>query len=271
MNTTKVAGNIPSSNFAAVWNNKMYFITSNYYYVHESDGTAAGTHLIKVDNTNLDVNHYAQFGSDDYFLDYKGELYLQASVGGITTGFELCKLSTATLPLHLLSFSGEVQNGRDELYWVTADETHFATFIVEASTNGSEFKPVKNVMASGSNAGRNRYSFQQTSNNTAGSFYRLKMVDQDGSYTYSKVIRLLRHEASGVKVFYNSTTRSIDITTAGTANLQWQLLSINGALIKQGISSLSHTSIGVPAINGASYLLRYSTGDVAQTKKVLVY
>ena len=63
-NTQLVKGSIPSSLFAAVWNNKMYMISGADFSTYQSDGTAAGTIPMRADNTSSPIYHYSQFGSD---------------------------------------------------------------------------------------------------------------------------------------------------------------------------------------------------------------
>ena len=44
------------------------------------------------------------------------------------------------LPLHLISFTGQVVGVNDVLHWTTANEVNTASFIIEQSTDGNIFK-----------------------------------------------------------------------------------------------------------------------------------
>lgn len=247
-NTQLVKDNFFSSTtFASVWNNTLYMFSEVYYSTDQSDGTTAGTIPMKADNTPFPISHYSQFFSDDYYLEYHGELYLQASVSGITTGYELCKLNAGALPLRLISFTGEIVGDNDILHWTTANEINTSSFIIEQSADGNAFKTAGRVEAAHNSPVNREYIFKQNSTLNPGGFYRLKMVDIDNTYTYSPVIKLVRENAKGFKIIYKSGDKSIFIKNQTNAICSWQLYSINGALINHGNSS--NTSINIPLNN----------------------
>jgi hypothetical protein len=130
---------------------------------------------------------------------YTGNLWLPAPVSAATgVGPYSTSLSNVTtfspfgvgntnsaLPLRLLSFTGKEVPAGISLQWATANEINTAGFDVERSVDGSGFVAIGNVP---SQAG-NRYAFVDD-NMGAGAqyFYRLKMRDRDGSFTYSSVL-----------------------------------------------------------------------------------
>lgn len=270
-NTQLVKGSIPSSIFSAIWNNTMYMISGADFSTYQSNGTTAGTIPMKADNTTFSISHYSQFGSDNYFLEYHNELYLQASVSGITTGFELCKLtSAAVLPLHLISFTGQVVGNNDVLHWTTANELNTASFIIEQSTDGNIFKATGQVKAAQNSSLNKEYIFTQNSTLNAGGFYRLKMVDIDNAFTYSPVIRLKHADAGGLKIIYQSGYKSIIINNQNNAICRWQLYSANGMLIDRGNSS--NASINIPLSNAVrgTYVIICKAKDITRSLKFVV-
>lgn len=93
----------PYSKFAATWNSKLYFTNNFDYSVWESDGTALGTGLIKVQNTNDPISSY---GADQTFIEYNGELYFSGQCPVITGGYELCKLTLGGAAVTTFTFTG---------------------------------------------------------------------------------------------------------------------------------------------------------------------
>lgn len=270
-NTQLVKDLVPSTIFSAIWNNTMYMISGADFSTYQSNGTSTGTIPMKADNTTFPISHYSQFGSDNYFLEYHNELYLQASVSGITTGFELCKLtSAALLPLHLISFTGQVVGDNDVLHWTTANEVNTASFIIEQSTDGNIFKATGQVKAAQNSSINKEYIFTQHSILNAGGFYRLKMVDIDNAFTYSPVIRIKHTEAGGLKIMYQSGYKSIIINNQTNAVCRWQLYSANGALRDRGNSS--NTSISIPLSNAVSgaYIIICKSENITQSLKFVV-
>ena len=269
VNTQLAKNSIPSTIFSAVWNNTLYMISGADFSTYQTNGTTAGTIPMKADNTTFPITHYSQFGSDNYFLEYHNELYLQASVTVITTGFELVKLTTGVLPLHLISFTGEVIGGSDVLHWTTANELNTASFIIEQSMDGNIFKSVGKVKGSLNSSVNREYFFTQNSTLNSGDFYRLKSVDVDNAFSYSPVIRLKRENTGVLKIVYNSGNRSIVINNATNSTCNWQLYSTNGSLINRGNSSNVSTTIPLSNAIKGSFVIVCKAKDLNQSLKFI--
>jgi ELWxxDGT repeat protein len=271
VNTQLVKGSVPSTIFSAIWNNTLYMISGADFSTYQSNGTTAGTIPMKADNTTFPISHYSQFGSDNYFLEYHNELYLQASVSGITTGYELCKLtSAALLPLHLISFTGQVVADNDILHWTTTDEVNTAFFMIEQSNDGNIFTAAGQVKAAQNSSLNKNYVFTQPSTLNAGGFYRLKMVDTDNAFTYSPVIRIKHGDAVWLKIIYQPGNKSVMINNQANALCRWQLYSASGVLIGRGNSS--NTSVNIPLNNAASgaYIITCNSKNAFQSLTFVV-
>jgi hypothetical protein len=90
------------------------------------------------------------------------------------------------LPIALLSFSSKKTQQGILLNWTTANEVNSSKFIIQHSTDGSVFKSIGTVKALGSGAS----SYEFTDNTPANGiyYYRLQIIDKDGSGSYSKVV-----------------------------------------------------------------------------------
>lgn len=93
--------------------------------------------------------------------------------------------SQTTLPLKLTSFTAAADNCTALLAWETAEEVSVSHFDIEESADGINYKKTGTVKALGS-ALVNKYSFRATDNKGT-RYYRLRMVDNDGGYSYSTV------------------------------------------------------------------------------------
>jgi len=269
-NTVLVKGTIPSSIFSAIWNNTLYMISGADFSTYQTNGTAAGTIPMKADNTTFPISHYSQFGSDNYFLEYHNELYLQASVSGITTGYELCKLTMGALPLHLISFTGEVVGNNDILHWTTANEINTSSFIVEQSTDGTVFTTAGQVEAALNSSVNRAYIFKQNSALNAGGFYRLKMVDIENAFTYSPIIRLKHENITGLKIIYQRDYKSLLINNKTNATCSWQVYTTNGALITRGSSPNTVINIRLGDAVSGTYVVVCKVKDLTQSLKFVV-
>lgn len=92
------------------------------------------------------------------------------------------------LPLTIDQFQGIYSNGFIQLMWTTFTETRMDHFGIERSSDGTNFRQIGSVSASGDLISNIKYSFSDVMAEKGSNFYRLAMVDSDGNYTYSKVI-----------------------------------------------------------------------------------
>ncbi len=102
---------------------------------------------------------------------------------------QLCQ--TIILPVTILSFNANYVSANNvKVAWSTTDEVNASYFDVERSSNGSDFGAIAQVNASESiNPVHNYKVNDQLSNvNSNIVYYRLRIVDKDGKYTYSKII-----------------------------------------------------------------------------------
>lgn len=100
--------------------------------------------------------------------------------------------SLQLLPVTLTNFQGNLHNGIVKLTWSTSREVNSSHFVVEKSLDGASYVALGQV-----NSGAGQYSF--TDNTALGkvNYYRLKQVDQDGNFVYSRVI-MIRNDGSDI-------------------------------------------------------------------------
>lgn len=117
------------------------------------------------------------------------------------------------LPIKLLSFVGVCFDKYNVLKWQTSTEINSKYFDVERSINGRTFKRIATVSAAGNSSTIKDYSF---TDKVSGSsfYYRLKQVDVDGKFEYSKIILIKNANANveNVIVFPNPTYNLIIIS-----------------------------------------------------------
>ncbi len=251
-NTKLVAPLSNNSQFAAIWNNLMYFESPDNPVVYQSDGTTAGTVPVKAANTASPI----YYSSTDYhYTVFNNELYFSGEVTGITEGYELVKLTTGALPVTLTSFAGQAVKGDDLLTWQTAAESNTAYFEVQQAADGVNFIKAASIAAAGNSNSLKIYNYQQKSTLNPAGFYRLKMVDKNGAFVYSNIIKISRNNIAGLTAFYNSAGRQIIIQNNTNTVCNWQLYTASGALVKKGVSSAGSISVPASGLAGGVYML----------------
>ncbi len=103
------------------------------------------------------------------------------------------------LPVSLNSFYGvKTAEINALLSWSTASEINSKAFEIERSYNNEAFNTVGSVQAAGNSRNVRNYVYEDrgalAKENTV--YYRLKMVDRDGTFQYSKTIQISRNDLS---------------------------------------------------------------------------
>lgn len=119
-------------------------------------------------------------------------------------------------PAFLVSFIAVTDNFRARLRWSTSIETGLQSFIVERSETGQNFSPIKTIAATNT-SNLTQYEYLDPEYFSNQRYYRLKMVETDGSFNYSTVLAFnVRHysafleDANGK---YNGMNGTINIVS----------------------------------------------------------
>ncbi|MFY7900753.1 MAG: choice-of-anchor V domain-containing protein [Chitinophagaceae bacterium] len=113
-----------------------------------------------------------------------------ANGSGSSGDFIYSSSSVIALPIELKSFQANVIKEQVQLQWQTSSEINADYFVVEKSTDGQVFTALSNVKAAGNSTTNQSYSYvdNQVAYFNRTIFYRLKQVDKDGSFKYSKTV-----------------------------------------------------------------------------------
>jgi PQQ-dependent dehydrogenase (s-GDH family) len=151
--------------------------------------------------------------------------------------------SNILLPLDLLTFKGSLQNNTALLQWITANENNTSHFVIERSADGNNYTGIGTVNANG-NSGTTAYSF--TDNTISGQslalvYYRLKMVSNSGSYTYSGVITIsVAANTGSITVSPNPAHHEVKVSIVSSAGgkAQWRVIDNTGRPVLHNSISL---------------------------------
>ena len=103
------------------------------------------------------------------------------------------------IPLTLLTFTATpLTNQSVKLQWTTAKEINFHNFIIERSFNGKDFSAIGKTNSRGQE--NNRYDWIDFSPIDGINYYRIRMVNNDGSFRYTKTIAI-NFKTIGINTF----------------------------------------------------------------------
>ncbi|TLV03640.1 T9SS type A sorting domain-containing protein [Dyadobacter luticola] len=108
--------------------------------------------------------------------------------GGTLIGQKLYQIRVnASLPVKLVSFAAAKEGSTTLLNWATSEEVNSGQFNVERSENATSWVTVGSLAAMGESRTIQRYSFTDAKPSSGLNYYRLKMIDLDGTFAYSKI------------------------------------------------------------------------------------
>lgn len=121
---------------------------------------------------------------------------------GVTSFSPFAVANFMALPVTWLNLSGK-NNGADNLIsWSTANETNNHHFVVEVSADGRDWTEAGQVPGANNSTSEQHYSFLHKNVPYSTAWYRIKQVDNDGRYSYSKIIRVVSGEQGGSGLVY---------------------------------------------------------------------
>ncbi|MDO6389176.1 T9SS type A sorting domain-containing protein [Pontibacter sp. BT731] len=105
------------------------------------------------------------------------------------------------LPVELTKFTARTVGKAVKLDWTTASEHDSKHFEIERSTDAKNFSTVGIVNAQGTTSLTTNYTFQDREPLLGTSYYRLKQVDEDLTYTYYQVVAVTNQQAKAAMVY----------------------------------------------------------------------
>ncbi len=138
---------------------------------------------------------------------------------------------SSPVPLHLIDFSGYMNSNTIFLTWLVENEIDFKQYELEYSTDGVIFYPLGTVSAKN----QSLYKYQSAHIPKQKEFCRLKLVDNNGGFVYSKTIVLYANAKSTVRIFPNPASEYVIIEWKGIAGqkIQCNLFDQSGKLINK--------------------------------------
>ena len=142
-------------------------------------------------------------------------------------------LGNCIFPIELISFTGKNTRVGNELTW-EAELTNVSHFEVEASTNGYDFKTIDHVMAGSAQLAT--FSYTDKTVSEALTYYRLKVIDFDGSTEYTKTITVsakVRND-NPITVYPNPVSQDlfVDLDVDNDAEVTFSIVNAMGQVVE---------------------------------------
>lgn len=174
----------------------------------------------------------------------------------------------APLPVRLTNFNANEEGLSTQLIWNTAEEAGIISYVIEKSTDGRTFNAIGTVKA----ANLKTYSFTDLQPASTNSFYRLKMVETDGTYKLSYIISIKSRLTTNISLSPNPVKNVLMIHHPKVStNGHIQILSAKGQLLKDIRLSANTviSNVDMSSFTSGLYHIVYKSGSNMYTKTVI--
>jgi hypothetical protein len=185
-------------------------------------------------------------------------------------------LNCAVLPIELLYFNSNLENGVVNLNWSTASEKNNEKFNIERSQNGKDWEIIKLINGAGNSSNEIKYQYVDEAPMFGVSYYRLVQIDYDGKSSASKVNVIDNSKLRSVIAFPNPGGKeALKLQIRGFRNqeISIEIKSLYGSTIlsKSIKVDADNLTYNLPS-NAAegSYILTVKSSNYISVKKVIV-
>lgn len=173
------------------------------------------------------------------------------------------------LPVELTYFEAqETDSGRVEIRWETVSESNSAYFEVQQSSDGMNFEPLTQIAAAGNSHHPIIYSTLDYEPEVI-NYYRLKIVDQDGTYAYSEIrmAKLSSSSAAKISFFPNPVKNRLYYNTNFSISenlpegMSIHISNMQGEKVFHGTLTGNERFILVDSLPAGLYYVNYVLGE----------
>lgn len=176
----------------------------------------------------------------------------------------------AALPVELTSFTGWNQGAVNRLQWITASEQNTLKFEVQKSIAGGAWTVIGDKAAAGNSTQQLNYDFTDNNPVVGNNFYRLKIIDLDGTFSFSNTINIPIGEAvlnNFTRVYPNPTGGKLNVEIQSTANYDTKVMAFDvlgkkifekSSALNKGLNTLQ---LDFSSLAKGTYILQFADAD----------
>ena len=173
------------------------------------------------------------------------------------------------LPVQLISFTAQPAGKMVELEWSTVNEVNNQKFIAERSLDGTNFSQIAEVAGQGTASVQNNYAAYDPTPAIAVNYYRLKQVDGDGRFAYSKTISIDFGNAIGINIYPNPSSSILTVRFNPGSYHTVQLISTDGKVVSLSKDGSGNVSFNMQQLPAGTYFVRLIGASGSVNKKII--
>lgn len=192
--------------------------------------------------------------------------YVLATGVSSFSSFYFAKNTFTVLPVTLVNFTAGKQGNNVALKWETENEVNFSEFQIEKSTDADRFSLLTVVTAA--NRPNNNYDALDVSPVKGYNYYRLKMINTNGSFKYSEIVKVNYTTQLSLSVWPNPAGNQLVVSEA-KQNDRLVIIDATGRTVINTIVSGQNEPINIAKLSAGIYVLQlYSSGQLLKSSFV---
>ena len=247
-------------------------------------GTAATTSYLPASIASYSVALTSGNGNVSYTASISGNAaQILAALTNGTTGWSSSTLTTAQtlppsnvvlLPIHLSSFLAKNNGTTNQLIFRTESESNNSHFLIERSANGKDFLAIGRVEGHGTTQTVHNYEFLDKTPLQGTNYYRLKQIDFDERFEYSKILSVYFGQKN-LDVSISSATNDfikLNIFSQNEDDANISIVDMNGRIVsvQNVILTAKENQIDISSsLQNGMYIIKINTNSGEQASKVL--
>jgi hypothetical protein len=177
---------------------------------------------------------------------------------------------SAPLPVTLTSFTVYKEGQRTLLTWTTTIETNSDRFEIERSQKGKNWELIGMQKSNGESTSLKSYSFQDAAPLQGENLYRIKMIDRDLTYAYSRIQSLTFGSDPASSFYPNPVAEKLIIKTGDFSLVKSvRIIDANGRTVYQSVGKPT-SEINVQNLSAGLYIVQMvSKNGAVVSQKVI--
>jgi len=177
----------------------------------------------------------------------------------------------SALPVTLATFTVSKVENQVYLQWTTSAETNASHFEIQKSLNAKDWSAIGTVEAAKESKRLLSYTHWDSQLAAGNIYYRLKMVDQDGSFAYSSIRNLLGDNGAELIAFPNPVADRIFIKAADSNQIESVEIRNTTGLLVYETAQIDGEGIATHKWAPGNYIVQIrNTNGTLVTRKITI-
>ncbi len=232
-----------------------------FYQASQLNGNTEANLQIAYGNSTFVTTSGSSVNTTDHYI--ANTLNTPANFASVTAA------ESGSLPVTLIDFIARRVENLTTLRWQTSEEKNSDFFEVQHSMDTKKWNALGKVTAARESNGQRFYSFQDPAARRGTQYYRLKMVDVDGSFAYSAIRYLDVNAGELVSAYPNPAVDKLKID-ASVELASLKLTDLSGRSLLELSRPERGSELSLKNYPAGTYLVQFKTADgQSQTIKIV--